>query len=189
MDSLTRVAEQVRGCVRCRLSGSRTQAVPGEGPAHVSLVLVGEGPGATEDATGRPFQGAAGRYLDAALAELGASRASVFVTSAVKCRPPGNRTPRSDEIGACASYLDRQMALLDPRVVLAMGGTAAARLHPDLPPGPVRVADLRGSAVPLGPERLLMVTYHPAAARRFPARRAPFHDDLAAVCRLAGLVS
>lgn len=189
MDSLAQVAEQVRGCVRCRLWESRTQAVPGEGPAQAPLLLVGEGPGASEDISGRPFQGAAGRYLDESLSELGVSRAGVFVTSTVKCRPPSNRSPRRDEVGACAPYLDRQIALLAPRVVLAMGATAAARLHPDLPSGPLKVGELRGAPTPLGPDRVLVVTYHPAAARRFPTRREPFRTDLAGACRLAGLVA
>jgi uracil-DNA glycosylase len=186
-DTLERIAAQVRACPRCRLSESRTHAVPGEGPAGAGLMLVGEAPGATEDRTGRPFQGASGRFLDAALGELGVSRGEVFVTSPVKCRPPRNRTPRVDELNACASYLSRQIALVAPRVILAMGATAALRLHPeDLPHG-VRVADLRGSPAPLGPEQALVVTFHPAAAMRFPARRAPFTDDLAMACRLAGL--
>jgi uracil-DNA glycosylase len=184
-DTLERVAAQVRACRRCRLSESRTHAVPGEGPAAAALMLVGEAPGAAEDRTGRPFRGASGRFLDAALGELGVSRAEVFVTSPVKCRPPGNRTPRADEVDACAPYLSRQLAMVSPRVILAMGATAALRLHPDA--RRIRVSDLRGSPVPLGPEQALVVTFHPAAAMRFPARRGPFRDDLAMACRLAGL--
>lgn len=186
-DGLELVAGEVRRCTRCRLAGSRTQAVPGAGDPRARLLLVGEAPGATEDRTGLPFQGAAGRFLDRQLAELGVTRAQVFVTSANKCRPPRNRTPRRDEIAACAGYLDRQLDLIQPRVVLAMGGTAAGRLLPEADRRPVKVGELRGLPVPLGPGRLLLVTYHPAAAMRFPAQRPPFASDLAEAVRLADL--
>ncbi|MDQ3974217.1 MAG: uracil-DNA glycosylase, partial [Actinomycetota bacterium] len=138
-DSLQWVAQQVRGCTRCRLSGSRTHAVPGAGPPEAPLVLVGEGPGSAEDATGRPFQGAAGRFLDDVLAQLGVQRSRLFLTSMVKCRPPGNRTPRADELAACRGYLDRQLRLVTARAVLAMGATAAAQLHPSARRVAVRV--------------------------------------------------
>lgn len=185
-DSLELVAAEVSVCTRCRLAESRTNAVPGHGDPLARLMLVGEAPGAREDATGLPFQGLAGRFLDRALAELGVARERVFITSGNKCRPPKNRTPRPDEIAACAGYLDRQLALVGPRVVLAMGGTAAARLHPEAA-RTVRVGDLRGIPVPLGPDRALVVTYHPAAAMRFPAQREPFLSDLTDAVRLAEL--
>ena len=185
-DSLKRVAGEVRGCVRCRLAGTRTHAVPGHGDPHAPLMLIGEAPGAKEDATGLPFQGLGGRFLDRALGVLGVSREQVFITSVNKCRPPKNRNPRPDEIQACSGYLDRQLALISPRVVLAMGGTAAARLHPE-PPRTLRVGELRGLPIPLGPDRAMVVTYHPAAAMRFPAQREPFHTDLAQAVELSGV--
>ncbi len=187
-DSIERLAAEVRSCTRCRLAETRTHAVPGAGNPRAELLLVAEAPGAREDATGLPFQGLAGRFLDRCLAELGVSRAAVFITSTNKCRPPGNRNPRPDEVAACASYLDRQMALLAPAVVLAMGGTAAARLDPRAAGRPVRVADLRGKPVTLQPGRALLVTYHPAAAMRFPASRQPFVSDLRRACVVAGLI-
>jgi DNA polymerase len=184
-DSLDLVAGEVRGCTRCRLAETRTHAVPGDGDPAARLLLVGEAPGAKEDATGLPFQGAGGRFLDRQLAELGVARGQVYLTSVNKCRPPRNRVPRADEIAACAGYLDRQLALVRPRVVLAMGGTAAGRLLPEGGGRPVKVGELRGLPVPLGPDRVLVVTYHPAAAMRFPAQRQPFADDLAEAVRLA----
>lgn len=184
---MEQVAVDVRGCTLCRLAQTRTQAVPGAGDAAASLVLIGEAPGRTEDEVGLPFQGMSGRFLNAALADLGLSRDDVFVTSANKCRPPANRNPRRDEIAACASYLDRQLALIRPRVVLAMGGTAAARLHPETRGSQAKVSALRGQIYPLGPEQALIVTYHPAAAMRFPAQRQPFLDDLRRATELAGL--
>lgn len=186
-DSLDQVAAEVRHCYRCRLADSRTHAVPGHGDPRAPLMLVGEAPGAREDETGLPFQGLAGRFLDRSLAALGVDRERVFITSGNKCRPPRNRKPLPDEIVACAGYLDRQLALVAPRIVLAMGGTAAARLHPEAGGRAVKVGDVRGLPVPLGPDRALLVTYHPAAAMRFPAQRQPFADDLADAVRLAGL--
>lgn len=186
-DSLELVAAEVGGCVRCRLAESRTLAVPGHGDPAAALMLVGEAPGAKEDLTGLPFQGLGGRFLDGQLAALGVAREQVFVTSVNKCRPPKNRNPRPDEVAACAGYLDRQLALVRPRVVLAMGGTAASRLHPESGGRPIKVGGLRGLPVPLGPDQALMVTYHPAAAMRFPAQREPFAADLATAVRLSGL--
>lgn len=185
--SLEHVAAQVRGCTACRLAQSRTQAVPGAGNPDAQLMLVGEAPGRTEDEVGLPFQGMAGRFLDAALTEVGLTRADVFVTSVNKCRPPRNRNPRRDEMAACAPYLDRQLALVRPTVVLAMGASAASRLHPESGGRPVKVGDLRGQVHPLGPQRGLVVTYHPAAAMRFPAQRRPFLDDLRRAVELAGV--
>jgi uracil-DNA glycosylase len=187
-DSLDRVAAEVRSCPRCRLALTRTNAVPGAGHPDADLLLVGEAPGRTEDHLGLPFQGLSGRFLNQALAGLGLSRDDVFVSSVNKCRPPGNRNPRRDEIAACAPYLDRQMALIKPLVVLAMGGTAAARLHPETAGVTVKVAELRGQVIPVGPDRALLVTYHPAAAMRFPKQRQPFLDDLERAARLACLL-
>jgi uracil-DNA glycosylase len=184
VDSLPLVAEQVRSCPRCRLAETRTHAVPGEGPADARLLLVGEAPGATEDRVGRPFQGAAGRHLDGVLTDLGLDRSHVFVTSVCKCRPPRNRDPRPDEVAACAPYLDRQLALLAPSVVLAMGLVAGRRLGAAPPGG--RLADARGVRGPeAGRPWHLLVTYHPAAAMRFPRLREPFAEDLAEAVRLA----
>jgi uracil-DNA glycosylase len=186
-DSLLLLAAEVRVCVRCRLAESRTHAVPGDGPADAPLLLVGEAPGRAEDESGRPFQGAAGRFLDAALAAIGVGRESLYITSVNKCRPPGNRAPRADERAACLGYLERQLALIAPRVVLAMGGIAAGALHPGARGPSAAVSSLRGTEAVLRGGARLLVTYHPAAARRFPARRQPFADDLAVACREAGL--
>jgi DNA polymerase len=186
-DSLERIAAEARVCTRCRLALSRTQAVPGAGDPNADLLLVGEAPGANEDQTGLPFQGMAGRFLDSALADLGLQRSTaIYIASVNKCRPPGNRAPKSDEIAACAPFLDRQIALLQPRVVMAMGATAALRQHPE-PPRPLNVTELRGLPVPLAPDRVLIVSYHPAAAMRFPDRREPFLSDLRSACWMASL--
>ena len=188
VDSLEAVAAEVRGCPKCRLAATRTQAVPGAGKPDADLVLIGEAPGRTEDEVGLPFQGMSGKFLNQSLTDLGLTRDDVFVTSVNKCRPPRNRNPRRDEIASCAEYLDRQLSLIEPLVVLAMGGTAAARLHPEANGATVKVAELRGQIYPLAPQRALVVTYHPAAAMRFPKQRRPFLDDLERAARVACLL-
>jgi DNA polymerase len=119
--ALAGIAERVRACTRCRLCATRTHAVPGEGTGRSRILLVGEAPGRNEDKTGRPFCGAAGKVLDQALAEARIDRADAFVTSIVKCRPPGNRDPTPDEKAACQPYLLEQAAALRPRVLVALG--------------------------------------------------------------------
>ncbi len=188
-DDLQVLASQVRTCTRCRLAETRTFAVPGSGDPDAPLMLVAEAPGAKEDATGLPFQGMAGRFLNRCLVDLGVVREQLYITSTNKCRPPGNRAPKPDEMAACAGYLDRQLVLVKPDVVLAMGGTAARRLHPLATSQSVRLADLRAAAATVAASRRLLVTYHPAAAMRFPAQRQPFFDDLRAACEQAGLVA
>jgi DNA polymerase len=185
VDGLELIAEEVRGCLRCPLSATRTIAVPGEGAADARLFLVGEAPGATEDAVGRPFQGASGRYLTGALGELGVERTEVFVSSVCKCRPPGNRDPKPAEVTACADYLDRQLALVAPGVVLGMGLIAAVRLG--MADRGDRLADVRGRVLAATRARPFarLATYHPAAAMRFPRLRDPFAADLAAAVGLA----
>jgi len=187
-DDLQVLVNQVRTCTRCRLAQTRTFAVPGHGDPAAPLMLVAEAPGAREDATGLPFQGMAGRFLNCCLADLGVVREQLYITSTNKCRPPGNRAPKPDEMAACAGYLDRQLALVKPEVVLAMGGTAARRLHPLATGRSVRLADLRAAGATVAGSRRLLVTYHPAAVMRFPAQRQPFIDDLRDACELAGLV-
>jgi DNA polymerase len=149
------------------------------------LFLLGEAPGATEDRAGRPFLGASGRHLTAVLAEHGMTRSEVFVTGTCKCRPPGNRDPRPDEVEACAGYLDRQLALVRPGVVLAMGLVAARRLG--LAGRAERLGAVRGRVVDPGGDRpwLALATYHPAAAMRFPRLRGAFAADVGTAVALA----
>ena len=173
LDSLEAVAERIRTTYCCALCPHRTNAVPGEGNHEARLVLVGEGPGATEDATGRPFVGQAGTLLDSILEAIDVPRSSVYITNIVKCRPPQNRKPLPDEMAACLPYLQRQLDLIRPRVILAMGGTAGEALLG------VRksLGELRGkvhtyNGIPL------VVTYHPAALLRNPNWKKPTWDDV-----------
>ena len=156
--TLEATARTIRECARCRLHATRTNAVPGEGAAGAVVLLVGEAPGRDEDASGRPFVGRAGRILDAALEAAHLPRESVFVTNVVKCRPPGNRRPKPDELAACRSYLMGQIACVRPRIIVTLGATALRGL---LGPGhELRTA--RGKPLRLG-ELRVVATYHPAA--------------------------
>ena len=171
--SLDAVAAMIHECTQCGLCESRTNAVPGEGPSDASLVVVGEGPGATEDETGRPFVGRAGVLLTEILAAIDLPREQVYICNVVKCRPPSNRKPQQDEIDACVPYLHRQLEILKPAVILAMGGTAAETLlgtRQSLGSLRNKVHEFRGTP--------LVVTYHPAALLRNPHWKKPTWDDV-----------
>jgi len=127
-DSLEKIAADVRGCPLCKLSRSRKNAVPGEGQLSAKIMFIGEAPGRSEDEKGRPFVGAAGRILDELLKKAGIERSEVFITNIVKCRPPNNRVPKEDELTACRPYLDRQIALIKPKVICILGRTAYSSL-------------------------------------------------------------
>jgi DNA polymerase len=174
-DDYAEVREIALACTRCGLSEGRTRVVFSDGPPDASLMVVGEAPGANEDETGRPFVGAAGKYLDLLLATVGLSREqSVYIANVLKCRPPSNRNPTSDEIAACSPYLLKQIDLVRPRAILAVGSFAGKLLtgRDDLSLGKLRgeVHSYRG--VPL------VVTYHPAALLRNPRWTRLFWDDL-----------
>jgi DNA polymerase len=170
---LAAVAALVAECTNCRLCESRRHTVPGEGAADARLVVVGEGPGRTEDETGRPFVGQAGELLTKILAAIDCPRERVFICNVVKCRPPENRTPLYDEVQACVPYLFRQIELLKPRVILAMGGTAAQTLlNTKQSLGALREKVHRFRNIPL------IVTYHPAALLRNPNWKKPTWDDV-----------
>ena len=176
---LAGIARLVADCTRCRLCESRTHTVPGEGPGTARLVCVGEGPGRTEDETGRPFVGQAGELLTKILAAIGLARDQVYICNVVKCRPPQNRTPQYDEIAACVPYLFRQLELLAPKVILAMGNTAAQTLLDTKQSlGALRTKVHRFRGIPV------IVTYHPAALLRNPNWKKPTWDDVRIAHRL-----
>lgn len=173
-ESLSRVAAEVAGCRLCRLCAGRTNAVPGEGVPNPAVMVIGEGPGAAEDRSGRPFVGPAGRYLDRWLAAIRLHRRqNCFIANVVKCRPPGNRDPGPDEVAACLPYLARQIDLLRPRALLAVGRVAADHLLGVTRP---LAAHRAGRYEHRG--RPLFVTYHPSAVLRDPSLRAPVWEDL-----------
>jgi uracil-DNA glycosylase len=165
----------VASCVRCPLHAGRTRTVFGVGNRSADWLIVGEAPGAEEDRRGEPFVGRAGKLLDAMLAALGHDRGQVYIANVVKCRPPENRDPRPEEAACCAPYLDRQIALLRPRIILAVGRVAAQRLLDcDAP-----VGRLRGTVHRYGPGEIpLVVTWHPAYLLRRPEAKSEAWRDL-----------
>jgi uracil-DNA glycosylase family 4 len=173
LDTLEAVAERIRTTYCCALCPNRINAVPGEGNANAKLFLVGEGPGATEDAQGRPFVGQAGNLLNGILEAIEVPRESVYITNIVKCRPPQNRKPLPDEIAACIPYLHRQLEIIRPKVILCLGSTSAEAML-----GVRRsLGELRGrvhtyNGIPP------VVTYHPAALLRNPNWKKPTWDDV-----------
>ena len=171
--ALAQIADEVRGCTRCALAKHRTRTVPGEGNVLSDVLLVGEGPGAREDRTGRPFVGAAGQLLDELLAAIGWSRADVFITNVVKCRPPGNRDPEPAETTACAGYLDRQERALQPAVIVTLGRHSLQRYLPGARIGAAH-GRLRRSYSGLH----VFPMYHPAAALHQASLRETLFRDM-----------
>jgi len=156
-DSFEKIAVDVRGCPLCKLSRSRKNAVPGEGQLSAKIMFIGEAPGRSEDEKGRPFVGAAGRILDELLKKAGIERSEVFITNIVKCRPPNNRVPKEDELTACRPYLDRQIALIKPKVICILGRTAYSSLL-----GGSSITANRGKIVERAGQKYFL-TFHPAA--------------------------
>jgi DNA polymerase len=156
-DSLEKIAAEVRGCPLCKLARTRKNAVPGEGQLSAKIMFIGEAPGRSEDEKGRPFVGAAGRVLDNLLKKAGIERSQVFITNIVKCRPPNNRVPKEDELTACRPYLDRQIALIKPKVICILGRTAYSSLL-----GGSSITASRGKILKRAGQKYFL-TFHPAA--------------------------
>ena len=173
MSELTELAAEVSACTKCILHKSRVKAVPGEGPQHADIMFIGEGPGFHENQQGRPFVGAAGQFLEELLASIGLQREQVFIANVVKCRPPGNRDPLPEEIEACKPYLDRQIALIRPKLIVTLGRFSMARFFPNS-----RISDIHGQARMLN-GRLVVAMYHPAAALHQPSLRREIEADFA----------
>jgi len=170
---LAQIADEVRGCTRCALANRRTLAVPGEGNVRSDVLLVGEGPGAREDATGRPFVGPAGQRLTELLRGIGWEREDVFITNIVKCRPPGNRDPEPDEAAACADYLERQELALDPAVVVTLGRHSLQRYLPG-----ARIGAIHGRLRRSFSGQHVFPMYHPAAALHQASLRETLFRDI-----------
>ena len=167
------IADEVKGCTLCELSRTRTHAVPGEGNAHARVMLIGEGPGWHEDQQGRPFVGNSGKFLGELIAKAGLKREDVFITNVVKCRPPSNRDPLPDEIHACSLYLERQIAAIDPDVIVTLGRFSMAKYFPG-----ERISRIHGEPRKVG-RRLVVPMYHPAAALHQAALRGDIEADFA----------
>ncbi|HUW20963.1 MAG TPA: uracil-DNA glycosylase [Sedimentisphaerales bacterium] len=187
---LEEIADQVRKCCKCGLGSSRTNAVPGEGNPNARIMFVGEAPGADEDAQGRPFVGRAGQLLDRVIEACGLKRSDVFIGNILKCRPPENRDPRPDEIISCLPYLQRQIEIIEPEVIVALGAHAARTLLNTNKP----IGQLRGqfheyyAGIGRAPIKL-MATYHTAYLLRnyTPENRKRLWEDMKKVLAEIGL--
>ena len=154
---LKEVAAEVSTCTKCDLCKGRIKSVPGEGNPHARVMFIGEGPGFHEDNQGRPFVGPAGQFLEELLASINLKRADVFITNVVKCRPPGNRDPLPAEIDACNDYLDRQIAAINPQVIVTLGRFSMAKFF-----GGEKISAIHGRARKID-GRICIAMYHPAA--------------------------
>jgi len=174
------LVSEILSCTRCPLYSSRTRAVPGEGPLNASIMFVGEAPGRSEDLEGRPFVGSAGKLLDSLLSSIGVERDGVYITNVVKCRPPGNREPFDSEVRACNPYLRRQISIIKPKIIVALGRIAGRTLYEmaGLRWDSIRAARGRVERVRVeGVDLMLTVTFHPAAALYNPGLREELEND------------
>jgi DNA polymerase len=169
---LRQIARAVHDCTRCPLSQQgRSRAVPGEGNPQADIMLIGEGPGFNEDKQGRPFVGASGKFLEELLNDIGYQRKDVFIANVVKCRPPGNRDPQPEELEACKDYLDRQIELIDPKVIVTLGRFSMYRYFPG-----ASITKVHGQSKRIG-NRLVVPMFHPAAALHQPKWRPQIIED------------
>jgi DNA polymerase len=173
-EALDMLAAQISVCTKCDLYKGRTKAVPGEGPTHAEIMFIGEGPGASEDEQGHPFVGASGKFLDELLAQAGVTRADVWITNVVKCRPPGNRDPEMVEIETCTTnYLDQQIKIVNPSIIVTLGRHSMSRFIPD-----AKITQIHGQMQKIG-KRYIIPMFHPAAALHQQRFRPMLLDDFA----------
>lgn len=176
--ALEEIESEIGDCTRCKLHEGRTNLVFGEGNEHASLVFVGEGPGRDEDEQGRPFVGRAGKLLTKIIHAMGLQRTDVYICNVVKCRPPDNRNPEPDEMTTCGQFLTKQLASIDPDVIVCLGSIASKYLLNTK----AALGTLRGKFHPYGNSKL-MVTYHPAALLRNPNFKKPLWEDMKLVLK------
>ncbi|PVV83316.1 uracil-DNA glycosylase [Dehalogenimonas alkenigignens] len=170
--ALEALAREIAGCKRCALAAGRTYAVPGEGNPSAEIMFIGEGPGFNEDQTGRPFCGAAGQFLTQLIESIGLKRQDVYITNIVKSRPPGNRDPLPEEILACKPWLDRQLEIIKPKVIVTLGRFSMARFFPG-----ATISRIHGQAEKCGAYTCFAM-YHPAAALHQGSLRAVIEADM-----------
>jgi DNA polymerase len=178
MADLTKLHEQIRSCTKCALSKTRTNAVPGEGNFNAEIMFVGEAPGKSEDEKGEPFVGAAGKFLDELLLEIGLKRGDVFITNVVKCRPPENRDPLDEEIQACWPYLETQINEIKPKLIVTLGRHAMYRFLP----GDLKISKVHGRAKRYkgiwDEKQVYFPMYHPAVALYNGSYRETLKNDI-----------
>ncbi|MEA1959584.1 MAG: uracil-DNA glycosylase [Chloroflexota bacterium] len=162
----------MRQCEDCRLCKQRRQAVPGEGREDADILFIGEGPGWHEDQQGRPFVGPAGQFLDELLKSVGLCREDVYIANIIKCRPPGNRDPLPDEVGACRKWLDRQIEIIKPKMIVTLGRHSMARFFPGGAIGKLHGTSRKGDGI------IYFAMYHPAAALHQGSLRKVIMEDM-----------
>jgi len=172
MSELTELHKEVADCQRCELSQGRTKTVPGEGPENAEIMFIGEAPGFHEDRQGRPFVGAAGKFLDELLASIGLTRGEVYICNVIKCRPPSNRDPQPDEMAACKPFLDKQIELVRPKLIVTLGRFSMARYFPN-----TKITRIHGQPKRIG-NRIYYPMFHPAAALHQPKWRSVVKEDM-----------
>ena len=171
--TLQDIHDEIASCTKCELHKTRINPVPGEGPVTAKVMFIGEAPGAKEDETGRPFVGRSGKLLRALIEEIGLTENDVFITSILKSRPPKNRTPRKSESAACMTYLERQIEVINPQVIVLVGGVAISNLI-----GPWKLGEAHGRFYEAN-GRTYFMCYHPAAALRNPDLKDVMRADFA----------
>jgi uracil-DNA glycosylase family 4 len=177
-ESLAQVAQEVAICTRCELHRTRKQAVPGEGPADSEIMLIGEGPGFHENEQGRPFVGAAGKFLEELLAQAGLKRSDVWIGNVVKCRPPGNRDPQPEELAACDEYLERQINAINPKIIITLGRFSMGKYLTG-----AKISAVHGQMRRVG-DRFVIPMFHPAAALHQPKLKPQILADFGKLPKL-----
>jgi len=170
---ISKIAEEVSVCTNCALHESRKKSVPGEGPANAEIMFIGEGPGFHENEQGRPFVGAAGKFLDQLLAQAGVTRADVFIGNVVKCRPPGNRDPLPEELAACDIHLEAQIKAINPSIIVTLGRFSMNKFIPG-----AKISAIHGQMRKVG-DRFVIPMFHPAAALHQAALKPAILADFA----------
>lgn len=176
-EELEKIAEEISACQKCSLAKSRTKTVPGSGDPEAEVLFIGEAPGQKEDESGIPFCGAAGKFLDEMLLSIGLDREKVFIANTLKCRPPENRDPSLEEKALCRPFLDVQIGILKPKLIVCMGKHSVANFMPDAG----GISQLHGKAVTRPNGQIYLALYHPAAALHNGGLRQTLKDDFAKI--------
>jgi len=170
---ISKIAQEVSVCTNCALHESRKKSVPGEGPANAEIMFIGEGPGFHENEQGRPFVGAAGKFLDQLLEQAGVTRADVWIGNVVKCRPPGNRDPLPEELSTCDTYLEAQITAINPSIIVTLGRFSMSKFIPG-----AKISAIHGQMRKVG-DRFVIPMFHPAAALHQAALKPAILADFA----------
>lgn len=182
---LMQIHQQIDGCAKCALSEGNTYYVPGMGTQQTDIMLVGEGPGKNEDLQGLPFVGASGKFLDELLGSIGLSREKIYITNVVKCRPPENRDPKPEEIEACDDYLEAQILLINPKIIITLGRFSMAKFLPG-----VKISEVHGQPKKRSSDgRIIFPCYHPAVALYNGGMRTTLKEDFARIPKVLALIS